>query len=164
MNLNLFTIQQEYAEITNELIESGGELTPFLEEALAINKANLETKATNYGFVIKSLDYECDIIDSEIARLQGLKKARIKVSDRLKDTLTKAMELYEVSEIKCPTLKISFRKSETVEVENIALLDGKFLVEKTTVTPDKVGIKKAIQSGEVVEGAVIVEHNNIQIK
>ena len=67
MNINLYQLQNEYLQLTEALMESGGELTPEIEDAIELNKHNLEVKGTNYGFIIKQLDAECDIIDSEIA-------------------------------------------------------------------------------------------------
>ena len=60
--------------------------------------------------------------------------------------------------------KLSFRKSKTVEVPNIDLLDPAFIVTKTEITPDKKAIKAAIEAGENVAGAFIEEKQNIQIK
>lgn len=163
--MNLFNIQNQYLQLVSELIESEGLLTPELETALAINKADLETKGINYAFVIKSMESECDIIDSEIKRLTGLKKARTNAVDRLKTTLSNAMQLYEVTEIKSPIIKICFQNSKSVEVEDLDLLDPKF--KKTSVpvvSADKVLIKKALENKEIVVGAVLRNNKNIQIK
>jgi hypothetical protein len=164
MKLSLYNIQTEYLQLAEELIENGGELTPELTEALAINQANLETKSTNYGLVIKQWNAEADIIDAEIDRLTTLKKQRLKAVERLENNISQAMQLYNVDKIETPILKISFRKSESVEINNMAQIDAKFLNEKVTVTPDKKAIKDAIKAGETVEGATLVINQNIQIK
>jgi hypothetical protein len=164
MKLSLYNIQTEYLQLAEQLIENGGELTPELTEALAINQANLETKSTNYGLVIKQWSAEADIIDAEIDRLTTLKKQRLKAVERLENNISQAMQLYNVDKIETPILKISFRKSESVEINNMAQIDAKFLNEKVTVTPDKKAIKDAIKAGETVEGATLIINQNIQIK
>lgn len=164
MKLSLFKIEQEYVVLMDQLLENGGEVTPEISEQLKINEQNLTTKGTNFGFVIKELEGEVDLIDSEIKRLSALKSSRNKAVDRLKEMLSTAMKLYEIEEIKSPVMKISFRKSESVFIEDENLLDRKFIVSKTTETPDKAAIKEAIKSGESVVGAVIKENKNIQIK
>ncbi len=164
MKLSLYNIQTEYIQLAEQLIENGGELTPELTEALAINQANLETKSRNYGLVIKQWNAEADIIDAEIERLTTLKKQRLKAVERLENNISQAMQVYNVEKIETPILKISFRKSESVEINNMAQIDSKFLNEKVTVTPDKKAIKDAIKSGETVEGATLVINQNIQIK
>jgi hypothetical protein len=164
MKTSLFQIEQEYKEIAEQLIELEGEPTPELEAALIINQQNLETKSTNYGIVIKQMDYEVGIIDSEIKRLNALKKQRTNAIERLENNIKNAMEIFGMSEIKTPLMKLSFRKSESVEVENIDLLDKEFVSEKITFTADKTKIKAAIKEGRTVQGATLQINNNLQIK
>lgn len=162
--MNIFEITKDFLALQNTLIESGGELTPELETALQINSNELTTKGQGYGYIIKSLEYEVDVIDQEIKRLQQLKKVRDNAIERLKTTLKIAMELTETNEIKTPTLKINFRKSESVEVADVNLLDSEFVKTKVTKEADKIAIKEAIKSGLNVQGAVLVTKNNLQIK
>lgn len=158
--MNLFNIKQEYLLIAQQLTD--GELTPELEEQLAINEQNLHDKAINYGYVIKSFESETDIIDAEIKRLQELKRSRVNATERLKQTITEALEFYGITEVKAPTFKLSFRKSESIECDDV--ISPEYCVTKTTTTPDKVAIKQAIKEGKEVQGARLVVKNNLQIK
>lgn len=160
---NIYQIQQEYLSITDQLIESGGELSPEIEQALAINKAEIENKARNYGYVVKSLENDVDAIDEEIKRLNALKLARNKTIDVLKTTVKDAMQLYGIEEIKTSTLKLSFRKSESVEV-NQDIISESYCNQKIVLTPDKARIKEAIKNGFCVTGANIIINYNLQIK
>lgn len=162
MKKSMYQIQSEYQQIADAL--TTGELTPELEQALAISEHELEVKSVNYSFVIKDINDEISIINAEIDRLKDLKKVRENALDRLKNNISNAMQLFQVDEIKTPLIKINFRKSEAVEVDNMALLDAKFLNEKVTITADKMAIKEAIKNGEDVNGARLVINNNIQIK
>jgi hypothetical protein len=160
---NIYQIQQDYLSITNELIENGGELSPELENALAINKQELQNKGINYGYVIKSLESDVSTIDEEIKRLNALKSSRNKSIDLLKETIKNAMQLYDIEELKTPTLKINFRKSESVEVDPDLVLDM-YCNFKTVKTPDKAKIKEIIKSGDAVFGASLNINWNLQIK
>ncbi len=162
-NISIYQIEHEYLTLVEDIINSGGEITPEQEMQLALTKDQLENKGRSYGYVVKQLESDCDQIDAEISRLQALKKSRNKTIDKLKETLTNAMNLFEVTEIKTPTLKINFRKSETVEVESL-IIDEKWCTSKTTIMPDKTRIKEALKNGEVILGAELVQHQNIQIK
>jgi uncharacterized small protein (DUF1192 family) len=162
MKKSMYQIQSEYQQIADAL--TTGELTPELEHALQIAEHELEVKSVNYSFVIKDINDEISIINAEIDRLKDLKKVRENALERLKNNISNAMQLFQVDEIKTPLIKINFRKSESVEVDNMALLDAKFLNEKITITPDKMAIKEAIKNGEDVNGARLVINNNIQIK
>ena len=162
--MNLFNITTEYKQLEAALIENEGELTPELETALQINQDQLQAKGISYGYVIKSIEAESDIIDAEIKRLTQLKKVRDNAAERLKTTLKQAMEMYGVLELKTPTLKISFRKSESVEIIDMDLLDKKYITVKTTEMSNKTEIKEALKRGEVIEGAELRTNNNLQIK
>lgn len=164
MKLSLYKIEESYLQLVEELIDNGGELTPELEEALKINKEDLTTKATNYGFVIKQLISESEIIDAEIDRLTELKKSRTKSIERLKSNMTMAMQLFGVDKIESPVLKISFRTSESVEIDDADSIPAEYMVTKITTQPDKVKLKAAIKAGELTIGAHIQVNHNIQIK
>lgn len=164
MKQSLFSIGQEYVHLAEALIENGGECTPELEQALSINKQELETKGINYGFIIKQIEAEKSIIDAEIERLQNLKKQRNNAVDRLKNNLLSAMDLFGFEKIESPVLKISIRKSESVEIEDETLINKKFIVEKISKSTDKAAIKEAIKTGEIVAGARLQSNKNLQIK
>jgi hypothetical protein len=162
--MNIYKIQNEFQLIIAEVINNEGEITPELETALTINKEQLQSKAVDYCYVIKQLDYDCEQIDNEIARLNKLKKVRSNLTDRLKNTVSSAMQLYDVEKIETPLIKLSFRNSESVEITNESQLDACFIVTKTVTSPDKKAIKDAIKSGQLVCGATISYNKNLQIK
>ena len=112
----LYHIEQELNEINETLINSGGELSPELETRLAITQEELATKATNYGFVILQNQSEIDIIEAEIKRLTAIKKSLDATNEKLKYAVSFAMQNYGLTEVKAPTLKLSFRQSESVEI------------------------------------------------
>ena len=164
MKLSLYEIEKSQIQLIDQLIENCGELTLEIEEALKINSENLTTKGTNYGFIIKQLTSECGIIDAEIDRLSELKKSRTKSIERLKSSLTMAMQLFGVDKIESPVLKISFRASESVEIDDVDCIPAEYMVTKTTTAPDKVKLKAAIKAGELTIGAHIKINHNLQIK
>ena len=164
MKLSLYEIQNDYLHIVDSLLNNEGELTPELEAEQQINKEQLQTKGVCYGFVVKELEGNIDLIDLEIERLNKLKKRCNTNIDKLKTNLSTAMQVFEIDEIKTPLIKINFRKSESVEIDNLAQLDQKFMVEKVTILPSRTMIKDAIKAGEEVEGARLVTNKNIQIK
>lgn len=164
MKLSLYVIQQEYISLAEQIIDNDGLLSEEMEAALQINKDQLENKSQCYGFIVRQLEGECDMIDNEIKRLEAMKKSRGKTIDRLKESVSKAMQLYEIDKIETPTLKISFRKSESIEVEEESLIDEKFMTVKTTRTPNKTAIKEAIKNGEIVLGVTLKQNQNIQFK
>ena len=64
---------------------------------------------------------------------------------------------------KTAKVSVSYRKSESVEIEDISLLDDDYLKFKEPEA-DKTKIKAALKNGVSLEGVTLVEKNNIQIK
>lgn len=162
--MTIFKIQAEYQQIVNELIDNGGNLTPELELAMQITKDNFHSKSENYAFITRQFDSEMDIIDNEIKRLQQAKKTREKAIERLKANIEMAMNTFEVDKIETPLIKISFRKSESVEVEDVNNLPALYKVVKVSETADKLKIKDAIKSGILIEGCYLKTNRNLQIR
>jgi hypothetical protein len=164
MKKTIYQIEQNYLQIVNQLIDNEGELSPELETELQITQDQLQNKAVNYCMVIKQIDSDIEQIENEVKRLNQLKKVQQNVIDRLKSALTQAMKIFEVDEIKTPLIKINFRKSESVEVDDVNALPNDFKTIKVTETADKVKIKEVLKSGGSIEGCRIITNQNIQIK
>jgi hypothetical protein len=164
MKTSLYQIEQTYLNLVETLEENGGETNPEMDIEIAINRQDMQTKGVSYGFVILQKESEVDIIDIQIKRLQALKKAKVNTIDRLKNNLTQAMQMFDVTELKTPLLKINFRKSESIEVTDIDLLDADFVKTTITKAADKIAIKDAIKAEIPVRGAVLITNYNLQIK
>jgi hypothetical protein len=162
MKKSLYNIEQEYLEIANQLED--GELSPELEQALAINEQQLQGKAVAYAYVIKESEDTISIIDAEIKRLQGLKKTEQNKVTRLKETISNAMNLYGITEIKTETLKLNFRRSEGVVGSNDWLTDDLVTIVPEQRKPNLTAIKAAIKEGIEIEGYEIEERYLLQIK
>ncbi len=74
--------------------EAEGEITPEIEEQLAINEKDLQQKSISYLEVIKQKERFITDIDAEIKRLQALKKQNSKLVSFLKDRLLNSVNLF----------------------------------------------------------------------
>lgn len=164
MKTNLYNIQQEHFLLIQEIIEGGGEITPEMENALQINREQLESKGLSYAKGIQYLNSEIDIIDSEIKRLEALKRIRKNTIARMEGTLENAMKQFELEEIVTPTLKINFRKSETVEIIDSSKVPNEYKTIETTTKIDKISLKRDIKAGTEIPGAKLNQNKNLQIK
>jgi hypothetical protein len=164
MSKSIFNIQQEYINLLNQLEEAEGELTPELEQALAITEQELEVKSVGYSHVIRKTESDIDVIAAEIKRLQALKKSKENTIERLKSSVENAMVMFGIESISTATTVLSLRKSESVEITDESLLPKKYIAEKVTYSPDKNSIKSAIKAGENVPGASLKTNQNLQVK
>ena len=167
---SIYNISNDLKKIYEQLDDGSGidletgEIKPEIMNQLTITQNELQTKAIDYGFVIKAFDDEIDVIDKEIERLEERKAYVKRNKDRMKSIVSSAMEEFGITKIKSETLQLSFRKSESIEIVDERLVDEKFKKVKTEVSLDKTAIKNAIKNGEDVQGVKLVEKNNLQIK
>jgi hypothetical protein len=158
----LYHINEELNAINEELMAAQGELTPELENKLVITKAELAEKSVNYAMVILNNQADSQAIETEIKRLKALKDAIDSTTDKLKEAVSNAMLMHDLTEVKSPLVKMSFRKSKSVHITDENELDASFFEYKRTV--NKTAIKKAIEGGQLVAGAELIEKDNLQIK
>lgn len=159
----LYNINNDYLELISQVEEAEGVLTPELEQALSINKSELEVKSIAYVEIIKQRESLNERIDNEIKRLQALKKSNDTLVSKLKNNLLNAVNLF--GNYEAGFIKLSTRKSKQVVIDyDVNDLPKQYKVVKVTETADKVAIKKAIESGETVYGCRIVENVNLSIK
>jgi len=162
--MSIYKIQEKYLEIFKKIEEAEGEITSEIEAELAITEQDLKDKALNYAQYIKSLEAENSEIDLEIKRLQQLKIKNSTKLDRLENIITVAMITFGVEKVESPTLKLSIRKSESVNVEDESKLSDNFFTTKTTRTVSKTALKDALKSGAEIKGASLSINHNLQIK
>lgn len=164
MSKSIYNISQELESIFNKIEDNDGLIDEQIATSLAITKQELENKGVQYAFKCLSIKSENDEIDAEIERLSKIKAKNINLENRLKETLKNAMIHFGIEEIKIPTLKINFRKSTSIKIDNENLIDEKYKIVETTKIISKKLIKEAIEKGENVYGASKIENKSLQIK
>lgn len=163
MRQSLYNIQSEYLALASALEQ--GEVTPELEQQLAITEQALQTKAVGYAHIIQEAEANVKAIKDEIARLQGLLKSEQGKADRLRSAIDNAMKMFGVHEVRTPLIRLSFRKSKAVVGDENAPIPDEFArVIPEQRKPDLTAIKAAIEEGREVEGYRIEERFNLQIK
>lgn len=161
---NIFAIQREYVELMDSIFSNDGEITPELLEKLNINEQELKHKAIQYAYAIKDVEANNQIIDQEIARLKGLKAQNDKKIDALENIISAAMHRYNFTKLESETLKLSFRKSESINITDETKLSDNLFRTIIKKEPDKNAIKEALKSGAEIDGASLVTNYNLQIK
>ena len=164
MNKSLFNISTEMQMIINELMETGGELTPEIENALIITQDQLQSKSIGYAVVIRAMEYQNATIDAEIKRLQDHKRTRTNTVERLKNALSMAMQVCGMEVIEDATTKITFRKSQTLEIVDETKVPKKYKTQVVTTKIDKNAIKADMKNGDKIKGVELITNQNLQIK
>ena len=160
----LYGITAELNAILAQLEELGGEITPELEQALAINEEQFVAKAEDYGHAILNLKGMAAAAKAEKERLAGLQKFYENTQKRLTDALSNAMQVFGHDKVENATMRLSLRHTTATEVDDLDQLPAEYKTTKVEVVADKTAIKKAIQDGIEVPGAHLVENVSLQIK
>ena len=158
---SLYSITEDQQQLMFEIEMAEGELTDEMENALEITKSELNFKSIAYLEVIQTKDATNSMIDSEIKRLQALKKRNNGIVTRLKENLLRAVKTFGTYEVGLQ--KFGTRKSETIEVDFVNELPEEFKTIKVTESANKTALKKAIKEGREIKGVQLVEHQNLKI-
>ena len=181
MSKNLFEIEQSMMNLleygvddeTGEVVESEEEFNKLYESI----QLDLQTKLDNSNCLCKVLDGEIEVIDKEIKRLTAEKKHRENKKEWIRNRVdafvrrqftdeegnldTEGLNAYKLN---LPHSKISYRKSDSVDVFNMDLLPSKYIRKKVEESPDKTAIKNDIKDGKDISGERIVNNYNIKVK
>ena len=119
-----------------------------------------DAKIENICLWIKNLKAEAEALKAEKdAFAERQKKAENKM-----ESLKKYISSYlEGAKFETAKVKVSFRKSETLEISEDANIPDEFLKFKEPEV-NKTELKKALKAGQHFEGVVLVQNQNIQIK
>ena len=153
---NLYEIDQGILECLD--LETGEVIDPERLESLQMERSR---KIENVACWIKNLESDALAIKAEKEALAKRQVAALAKAEQLKEWLAKALEGQKFSTAKCA---VSFRRSETVEVSDVALVPAELLRVKTTVEPNKTAIKALLKEGREVVGCYLVEKQNVQLQ
>ena len=146
-------------EETGEVKDDG--VIDILEQEL---KLQLQTKGAGIIKSFKNSEAMLNGVDEEIKRLQALKKTISNQINSRKEYIVRNMEMMGITKIETELGNLSLRKSKSVNIYDESLIDKKFIEIETKEKISKTEIKKAIEAGENVQGANIVEKNSLNIK
>ena len=165
---NLFEIDKNLLEYVNKgfelCVNEDGEIDEEkLNHYLQVLPEQRENKLEGYGMLIKQLNAESIALKTEIDKLAEIKASKDKKIESLKKAVTMSMTAFGDTKFETAKVLFSFRKSETVEVD-IDKLDKTYIKEVVEYKADKTAIKNAIKEGKEVNGAVIIQKQNLQVK
>ena len=158
--MTLFDINKELENAFESLVDP--ETGEILDDACVLDALTLDRneKIENIALMIKNLRAYAEAINAEAKKLKARAKACENRSEWLKNYLA---EKLQGEEFKSPRAAISWRRSEAVNVTDVWALPAEY-IRMADPEPDKIAIKKALKSGETVNGATLVENYSLQIK
>ena len=129
-------------------------------EALEDLQMERDQKIEGIGCWIKNLLADAKALKEEKDNLAARQKAAENKAASLKAYLSRYLN---GEKFKTAKVAISYRKSDSVDIAEGAVIPEEYL-KYSEPTPDKIGLKAALKSGEKIQGISLVTSNNIQIK
>lgn len=153
--MNLFEINQEIMSCVDT---ETGELLD--EEKFAALQIDMQDKLEGLGCWIKNLEADAAALKAEE---QAFAERRKSVERQIANKKQYLSNFLDGEKFETLRVKISFRKSESLEVSEEAKIPEEFLKYKEPEV-NKVDLKKAVKAGLVLDGVQLVQKQNIQIK
>lgn len=124
-------------------------------------QTDYENKVENYIKVIKNTEADIEARKNEIKRLTELNRADKRKIERMEENLKESMVVTGHEQVGTTLFKVSFRKSEAVEVDDLLLPEA---YKVATYKPDKKRLKEDLKNGFEILGAELVERKNLSIR
>ena len=154
--MKLFEINDAIADLID--FETGEILDV---EAFDNLKLERQDKLTNIALLYKNMTSDAKQLKELEKEYSDRRKRCEKTAEWCKETLARELA-GEKFEDENKRFKISWRKSEKVEITNEDVIPAEFV--KQTISFDKLAMKDAMKNGNVIEGVQLVETQSIQIK
>lgn len=164
----LYEINKSIEDLLNAVTDpETGEVTDI--EALDSLFMEREQKIENVILYYKDVNAELNALYGEIGTLNDRADRLERTAEGLKIYIGKALEGQKFKTSKC---EVSYRKSETAEVDDQEkFIEWAKMAENTEVLkhkeadlPDKMAIKKLLKAGNTIPYCHLETHNNISIK
>lgn len=160
---SLLSITQQLHAIELSIIESGGEISAELEEALSVAKIAQERKVDAYDAVVK----RCASVEAEYKAkadmLYSVADAAKKLATRLRHNVKLAMKQMGVTDLSGDSVRFKLmRGRQKVVVYNQDLLPGWCFRTRTITEPDLNAIQDHILNGVDVPGAHLIGGDSLR--
>lgn len=157
-----------------ELLETGFEMSCIDAETGEIDETQLavyleqlqldrKTKIDNIAVFVKNLEAEAVAIRAEEKKLKERREAKERKAERLKNYIKTSMMLQGETKFESARVSMALRNSKAVVVDE-SKLESVYFINKIVQSVDKKAIKAALEAGILVEGAMLEERKNLQIK
>lgn len=169
--MKLHQVAEHYRQIqdlmlTPEFVEE--QESDQIFEVLDQIKDDIKSKTENLLFFRQQIDDDVASLDKEIARLQALKKVRANRIKTIESYIKYSMSKAELDKIELPFHKVTYsiRPANKVEIDESIffsnITDDSLVRIKMEI--DKTAVKKALQDGQEILGAMLVDSEVLTIK
>lgn len=158
---------EKWEELFDSCIDDEtGEIKDYdvLEKLKAELEVQIVEKSSDVVKYHKNREGLINQVSDEIKRLQTFKKVLTKRQENFENYILYCMTKLGKDKIETPNGTIKITKSQGVVIVDKDKIPAQYITVKQEFKEDLVAIKKAIKSGEVIDGAILEDRRNINIK
>lgn len=156
------TLSTIVSQMLDALDESGGEVSERIDEIAT----ELDEKAQAYAAVVRQMQAEQEAFERLAEAYKQKAAARENTITGLKFRMDAAFKALGVDKLKTPTASWYYQSSRRVELADEAAFcagaEDRFITVKTYV--NKTAVKEALEKGEHVEGAQLMESKHLRFR
>lgn len=157
--MNLYELTHNYRTLL-DIAEDGEDVTDTLESL----EDAIEVKAEGYSMVISSIDGNMDALKKEKKRIEGMISSLDKNKQRMKSNLHESMKAMNKTKIKTDLFTVSIRKNTAkLEITDDSLIPPYYFIAQEPKL-DNASLRDALKNGDVIDGAILVQGESLNIK
>lgn len=159
---SLYELTQDFETVINMLYTDVDEQTIF--DTLESIEGEIEDKADGYAKVIRDIESDISGLKSEEKRIKERRQALENRISLMKKSLEEAMRTTGRVKFKTSLFSFGIQKNPvSVEITDEAkAINSRYVKQKTEI--DKTAIKEAIQNGEQLDFAQLVQSESLRIR
>lgn len=162
MAMTLFQMSDTARQL-HELLESGDIDEQVLLDTMESIGAG--EKLEDYVYVMKSMEAEMSMYDTEITRLKENKRVLENRTEYLKSKIIEYMQATGQKTANSGTFKLTMRENKSCEITNESEIPLEFLREvPAKYEPDKKALLAALKNGEKISGASLKTSYSVTAK
>lgn len=153
--MKLYEITESLDYVTNQLEQTGGEITPELDALINTTSRELEKKSDNIVTHLRILEDQLELVSKRKKEIQNLEKSIKSKIDYFKEYILSCMKRANIKKIDGPFSRITVRKPVKALYVDEDKIASKY--HKIITAIDKQAIKKDLDNGIDVEGAYYID-------
>lgn len=154
--MKLYELTEQHRDLQELAEGDNDDLQTALADTMEAIEGEFNDKAVSLISVVKNMDLDIDSINTVIKKLQERKKTIENKQNSMREYLRLNMESSGISKISCPLFSITLGKGrDAVQIDDESKIPADYLNIKTSTSPMKADILKALNDGQDVPGCSI---------
>jgi hypothetical protein len=151
--MNLIELALASSKLVDKIIESGGETTQEIEEALCQLDLTTSIKIDAYSSIIDKLENQSEFWKQQEEQCKKARKACESAADRLRENIKTYMLVQNRNEARGNLTRFVLSEHKPKLVIEQLILPPEYMSEVKTYVPDKEIILSKLEHGETISGA-----------